>query len=69
MKGTFYFTQNACNLRNDPELQRCRNRTLYFETESISSLAPKIVYCQYGFHLNKTYYLWCHFILLRKHTG
>ena len=42
MKGTFHFTQSPYNLRNDPELQRCRNRTLHFETESISSLASKI---------------------------
>ena len=29
-------------MRNDPELQRRTNRTVYFGTESISSLAPKI---------------------------
>ena len=29
-------------MRNDPELQRRRNRTVYYGTESISSLAPKI---------------------------
>ena len=42
MKDTFHFIQKPYNLRNDPELQRSRNLTVYFETESISSLAPKI---------------------------
>ena len=42
MKDTFHFTQKPYNLRNDPELQRRRNRAVYFGTESISSLAPKI---------------------------
>ena len=42
MKDTFHFIQKPYNLRDDPELQRRRNRTVYFETESISSLAPKI---------------------------
>ena len=42
MKDTFHFIQKPYNLRNDPELQRRRNRTVYFGTESISSLAPKI---------------------------
>ena len=42
MKDTFHFIQKPYNLRNDPELQRWRNRTVYFGTESISSLAPKI---------------------------
>ena len=42
MKDTFHFIQKPYNLRNYPELQRRRNRTVYFETESISSLAPKI---------------------------
>ena len=42
MKDTFHFIQKPYNLRNDPELQRRRNRTMYFGTESISSLAPKI---------------------------
>ena len=41
MKVTFYFIQKPYNLRNDPELQRWRNRTVYFGTETISSLAPK----------------------------
>ena len=42
MKDTLHFIQKPYNLRNDPELQRRRNRTVYFGTESISSLAPKI---------------------------
>ena len=42
MKDTFYCRQKPYNLRNDPELQRRRNRTVYFGTESISSLAPRI---------------------------
>ena len=42
MKDTFYFIQKPYNLRNYLELQRRRNRTAYFGTESISSLAPKI---------------------------
>ena len=42
MKDTFHFIQKPFNLRNDPELQRWRNRAEYFRTERISSLAPKI---------------------------
>ena len=42
MKDTFHFIQKPCNLRNDPELLRWRNHTVYSGTESISSLAPKI---------------------------
>ena len=42
MKDNFHFIQKPNNLRNDPELQRRRNRTVYFGTESISLLAPKI---------------------------
>ena len=42
MKDFFHFIQKPYNLRNDPELQRRRNRTVYSGTESISSLAPKI---------------------------
>ena len=34
--------QKTCNLRNDPELQRRRNRTVYFGTEGISSLVQRI---------------------------
>ena len=50
-EDTFHFIQKPYNLRYDPELQRRRNRTVYFGTESISesissesisSLAPKI---------------------------
>ena len=42
MKDTFHFIQKPYNLRNDPELQRRENRTVYFGTENISSLASKI---------------------------
>ena len=42
MKDTFHFIQKPYNLRNDPELQRRRNRTVYCGTENIYSLAPKI---------------------------
>ena len=42
MKDTFHFIQKPYNLRNDPELQRRKNRTVYFRTESISSLALEI---------------------------
>ena len=42
MKDIFHFVQKPYNLRNDLTLQRRRNRTVYFGTESISSLAPKI---------------------------
>ena len=42
MKNTFYFIQKTYNLRNDTELQRPRNRTVYFGRASISSLATKI---------------------------
>ena len=42
MKDTLHFIQKPYNLRNDPELQKRRNRTMYFGTGSISSLAPRI---------------------------
>ena len=42
MKDVFQFVQKPYNLRNDSTLQRQRNRTVYFRTEIISSLAPKI---------------------------
>ena len=42
MKDIFHLVQKPYNLRNDSTLQSRRNRTLYFGTESISSLAPKI---------------------------
>ena len=37
-----HFIQKPYNLRNDSELQRCRNHTVYFGTESISLHASKI---------------------------
>ena len=37
-----HFAQTSYNLRNDSLLQRRRNRKVYFGTESISSLTPKI---------------------------
>ena len=42
MKDIFHSVQKPYNLRNDSTLRRQRNRTVYFGTESISSLAPKI---------------------------
>ena len=42
MKDTFHFKQKPYSFRNGPELQRRRNRTVYFGTVSISSLAPNI---------------------------
>ena len=42
IKYTFHLIQKPYNLRNDSELQRRRNRTVYFGTKSISSLASKI---------------------------
>ena len=42
MKDIFHFAQKPYNLRNDSTLERRANRTVYFGTESISSLAPKI---------------------------
>ena len=42
MKDIFHFVQKQYNLINDSTLQRRRKCTVYFETESISSLAPKI---------------------------
>ena len=42
MKDIFHFVQKPYNLKNDSTLQRRRNCTVYFGTESISSLAPKI---------------------------
>ena len=43
MEDTFHFIQKPYNLRNDPELQRQRNSTVFFGTESISLLDPKIL--------------------------
>ena len=42
MKDIFHFVQKPYSLRNDSTLQRRRNCTMYFGTESISSLVPKI---------------------------
>ena len=42
MKDIFHFVQKPYNLRNDSTLQRQRNRTVYFSTESISFLFPEI---------------------------
>ena len=42
MKNIFHSEQKPYNRRNHSTLQRRRNRTEYFGTESISSLAPKI---------------------------
>ena len=42
MKDIFHSVQKPYNLRNDSTLQRRRNRTVYYGTESISSLAPQI---------------------------
>ena len=42
MKDIFHFVQKPYNLRNDSTLQRRINCTVYFGTENISSLAPKI---------------------------
>ena len=38
----FHFVQKPYNLRNDSTLQKQRNCTMYFGTESMSSLVPKI---------------------------
>ena len=42
MKDIFHFVQKSSSLRNNSTLERWRNCTVYFGTESISSLAPKI---------------------------
>ena len=41
-KDIFHFVQKQYNLRNDSTLKRRRNRTVYFGTKDISSLATKI---------------------------
>ena len=41
MKDIFHSVQKPYNLKNDSTLQSRRNRTVYFGTESISSLAPQ----------------------------
>ena len=38
----FHFVQKSCNLTNDSTLQRPKNHTAFFGTESISSIATKI---------------------------
>ena len=42
VKGIFHFVQKSYNLKNDWTLQTQSSRTVYFGTESISCLAPKI---------------------------
>ena len=42
IEDTFHFIQKPYNLKNDPDLQRWRNRTVYLGTESLSSLALKV---------------------------
>ena len=42
MADIFHFVEKPYNLRNNPIMQRQANRTVYFGTESISSLAPKL---------------------------
>ena len=42
IKDIFRFIQKPYNLKNDPELQRRRNRTVNFGIESISLLASRI---------------------------
>ena len=41
MADIFHFVEKPYNLRNNSIIQRQANRTVYFKTESISSLAPK----------------------------
>ena len=42
MADIFYFVEKPYNLRNDSIIQKQANRTVCFETENISSLAPKL---------------------------
>ena len=42
MADIFHLVEKLYNLRNNSIIQRQANRTVYFGTESISSLAPKI---------------------------
>ena len=42
MKDIFQFIDKPYNLRNNSIIQRQQNRTVYFGTESLTSLAPKI---------------------------
>ena len=41
MVDVFHFIEKLYNIRNISIIQRQTNRTVYFGTESISSLAPK----------------------------
>ena len=42
MKDIFHFAETPCNLRNNSTLKRRCIREVYFGTETISSLTPKI---------------------------
>ena len=42
MADIFHFVEKPYNLRNNSIMQRQANRTVYFGTESITSLAPKL---------------------------
>ena len=42
MTDIFHFVEKPYNLRNNSIMQRRANRTVYFGTESITSLAPKL---------------------------
>ena len=42
MKDIFCFVEKTYNLKNNSTLKRSCNDSLYFDTENISSLAPKI---------------------------
>ena len=42
MAGVFHFVEKPYNLRNNSITQRQANRTVYFGTKGISSLAPKL---------------------------
>ena len=42
MADIFHIVEKPYNLRNNSIIQRQANRTVYFGTESISSLAPKL---------------------------
>ena len=42
MADIFHFVEKSYNLRNNSIIQRQGNRAVYFGTESVSSLAPKL---------------------------
>ena len=42
MADIFHFVEKPYSLRNNSIIQRQANRAVYFGTESISSLAPKL---------------------------